>query len=279
MLNFNLYKWAPVRASCLFLSFFFIFFMTVGHSNAGRLDSRPAPIAGSTFLPDDPWVNNPYKKPGFGNPPVLSSVDLGKLGTCSKKSPCASPPGGNKCYQVFCDEEKGQCLINPATVQYCPIVDDTTCAKNVCNPTTGACQMTKFQDAHKCSDDDLFTDQDMCQQGVCVGKKVPVECTKNSDCDKKMKNKCEPMVCVLSLNPALQQCKPATPIKCETDSDFICRVKKCDETSGQCVVTTGNEGMQCYAPKSTLPKGVLMTDPGKCSNGMCIGNYQYIKNP
>jgi hypothetical protein len=42
---------------------------------------------------------------------------------------------------LYCDKKAGQCAVNPATVKKCPTAADTACAKNVCQPDTGACEM------------------------------------------------------------------------------------------------------------------------------------------
>jgi len=62
-----------------------------------------------------------------------------------------------------------ECTVDPGSVVTCPAGGDTTCAKNVCQPATGACSVVQQADGTTCNDADACTSGETCQAGNCRG--------------------------------------------------------------------------------------------------------------
>ena len=98
---------------------------------------------------------------------------------CLTPSDCAQYEDGDPCNgTLFC--LSGHCALDPATVVTCDGGANTTCRANVCNPATGACEMTPRADGAACDDGDPCTAGDACSGGVCDG--LALACDDGNPC-------------------------------------------------------------------------------------------------
>lgn len=98
--------------------------------------------------------------------PAVGCVHTARSGGCDDGSLCTS---GDVCVE-------GECV---GTATVCDAAADTTCRKNLCQPETGACELTHFNGV-LCDDGDLCTGGDICAGGECVG--VAFSCTDGDPC-------------------------------------------------------------------------------------------------
>jgi hypothetical protein len=146
---------------------------------------------------------------------------------CDDGSPCTT----DSCQEALCqyvavcdiyycanaspDKADWKCVKNDKLSVVCNSTKDTVCAKNICNPKTGSCEMTSVvSDGAPCEADKEFcTKKDQCQDGKCVAgnwdyNDPSCQCKKDADCLKFDAN-------VLStrslLSSAHQQMTPLAP--------------------------------------------------------------------
>ena len=115
-------------------------------------------------------------------------VSESKKCECKENSDCKDD--GNVCNGVpYCNKQTNQCVNNPATLVYCPSVDDNECQKNTCNQATGKCSMQFINQNASCTQVHPCMSA-ACSQSECVqnwqynktaiGHKC--QCKNNSDC-------------------------------------------------------------------------------------------------
>ena len=173
---------------------------------------------------------------------------------CQANADCAKFEDGNLCNgTLYCDKSAKThvCRVNPKTVVTCPIVDDTTCAENRCDPKAGICKKTPIQQGWPCdADANLCTADDACDLGECVTGTNLCACTKDADCGAKEDGDiCNgTLYCDKTAQPFVCRVNPKTVVACETASDGPCEENRCDKKKGTCT-------------KAPLP------DFGACSDG------------
>jgi len=135
---------------------------------------------------------------------------------------------GDPCTGVpFCDKSGGKpvCKTNPATVVACSSKADTSCIKNQCSKTTGACTLTPVADATGCDDGDACTKGDTCEGGACNPGTDTCKCSGDKDCVDDG-NKCNGLpFCDKSTGKC--ETNPATVVVCQTASDTGCAKNVC----------------------------------------------------
>ncbi len=217
-----------------------------------------------------------YKGCEDGNPCTASSTCLaGQCTTeptsyicgCSKDSDCASL--GDKCKGSFyCNVESGKCQLNPATAVVCPASADSQCAKNVCDPKTGACKPEPIAkgDAYvPCEDGNACTKFDWCDlQGQCQSGQNHCICQTDADCAAKEDG--NPCNGTLYCNKAAGKCQlnPATVVYCSPLFDTACRANKCQIATGKCAMVSRSD-------KSLCDDGNVCTASDSCLAGVCVG--------
>ena len=93
---------------------------------------------------------------------------------CIGKRVCAATDTGDVPYS---------CVVNQSLVVECPAHNDTDCAKNACDPKTGACAMVPAGKNIACDDGNGCTSGDTCDEaGVCQSGAVICKCQKDADC-------------------------------------------------------------------------------------------------
>jgi hypothetical protein len=79
-----------------------------------------------------------------------------------------------------------KCVINPNTiVKSCPTVENTPCAKSICQKQTGKCESTPINEGGTCDDGNAFTAADKCIFGKCTSGKFLGDCQADKDCASK----------------------------------------------------------------------------------------------
>ncbi len=154
---------------------------------------------------------------------------------CKTNSDCAAKEDGNVCNgTLYCDKTASPpaCVVNPATVLTCPKGLDNQCRLNLCDPKSGACQLTPIQEGIGCSDGNPCTAGDVCTAGQCSPLAFVCDCTSNADCaskeDDDLRNG------TLFCNQLKCQVNPATVVKCPVGASNPCVSVQCDGKTGQC---------------------------------------------
>jgi len=72
--------------------------------------------------------------------------DNGSQCQCLKNEDCQKFENGNLCDgTLYCNAPKGTCELNDSSLVYCQTVNDTETIRNLCQPETGKCVMTKVE--------------------------------------------------------------------------------------------------------------------------------------
>ncbi|MBI5913719.1 hypothetical protein HY839_04775 [Candidatus Azambacteria bacterium] len=107
---------------------------------------------------------------------------------CQTASDCASLEDGNACNGTLVCSQGHKCVVDPKTVVSCSATQDTACAGNVCDPSTGKCALVPANAGAKCNDNDACTSGDVCSGGKCAGDMISCDdanpCTDDA-CDPK----------------------------------------------------------------------------------------------
>ena len=215
---------------------------------------------------------------------------------CKSNADCAAQDDGNLCNgTAFCNLalKPPACVVNPATVATCQSVNDTACAKNACEPKTGACacapgsktctlvpiEFTKqvcadsachFEitaagaggKAPACDDGNPCTTGDACQNGTCAPGTDTCLCKTDADCAKEDDgNLCNG---TLFCNKATLKCQvnPATVVTCPSYADTGCTKSQCEPKSGLCALASVADGSLCE-------DGNACTKNDSCTSGLC----------
>ncbi len=185
--------------------------------------------------------------------------------TCNVDADCAKYDNGDVCDgTLYCNKASKTCAFNPATVVVCPALDDTACRKNLCNPTTGACQKVDTPAKVPCEDGYTCSTNDACDgKGACKPGTNTCQCTDSADCAKYASaDKCAAQ---LYCEKPSGVCKgnPATVKVCESVADTPCSKNQCDPKTGDCKMTPVAEGKACEADNSAC------TTIDTCQGGAC----------
>jgi hypothetical protein len=148
---------------------------------------------------------------------------------------------GNACNGLeTCDASSGEC--GPGTPPTCN--DNNPCTNDSCVPSTGCIHTNN---TNPCSDSNLCTTGDTCQNGLCQG--TPIICSNGNACDG-----------AESCDPQTGQCVNGTPPNC--DDSNTCTDDFCNAVTGCGHVAT--------APKPCDDHS-LCTVNDTCQNGSCVG--------
>ncbi|MCB9739847.1 MAG: hypothetical protein H6747_11305 [Deltaproteobacteria bacterium] len=190
---------------------------------------------------------------------------------CTSTADCAVHEDGDACNgTLYCDKQSNSCKVNPNTVVDCPSANDSVCAKNVCDPSTGACQLVLPKAVTGCDDGDPCTQSDTCQDGKCVGSPSSdtCECKSDQDCGKYDDgNLCNG---VMYCEKASGKCavNPATVVVCPSVADTTCSHNVCEPTTGKCGITPRNQGQACDDGDPTTKAD--WCDAGTCKSGAVV---------
>ncbi len=216
---------------------------------------------------------------------------------CNTNADCASKEDGNICNgTMFCNKQTGGCELNPATIVTCPTVNDTACAKNVCVPATGKCEVFARAAVNQvgcqavdlgggivaqfclfappaagtqadpgpfgCEDGEKCTKGDVCEGKACKPGEKVCDCATNADCAiKDDGNLCNgTMFC----DAVAGKCavNPATVITCQSVDDTACSKNTCNPKSGQCAFVVQASGTPCDDSDAC-------TSGDTCAQGKC----------
>ena len=184
---------------------------------------------------------------------------------CSGDADCAKLEDGDICNGVlFCNKQTSKCELNPATVVSCPSVDDTQCAKTLCQPKTGLCALTALAGSPACDDGNPCTKGDHCQDGGCQSSANTCQCQKDADCaGKEDGDQCNG---TLFCDKPTGQCQvnPATVKTCPSVADTSCSKAVCLPKTGQCEQKPLPDLVGC-------DDGSPCTDADACQAGACVG--------
>ncbi len=184
---------------------------------------------------------------------------------CANQQDCAQHEDGDVCNgTLFCNLWTKQCTLNPATVKYCPSVDDSACQQNTCNPLSGGCAMKPILEGKPCDDGNPCTTDDMCVVGKCKPGKNTCECQKDADCGKPA-DLCSG---VYYCNQQVGKCvlNKAKEVHCQSVNDTACMKNSCDPKKGICSMAPVNEGQACDADGNTCTSGDICV-VGSCTPG------------
>lgn len=112
---------------------------------------------------------------------------------CESDDDCKSLDDGNICNGIYTCKN-GFCIFDPDSVVKCDEIEEQ-CKENLCDPVDGVCKILNKPDGTKCDDGDLCTENDVCQNGFCVGESV--------DCDDKnpcTQDSCSPFAGCIHFN-------------------------------------------------------------------------------
>jgi hypothetical protein len=180
--------------------------------------------------------------------------------TCATTADCLPYEDGDLCNgTLFCNKAKGQCQLNPATVVACATGLDTACKSTTCNKQSGQCESHDAKPNTPCSDDNVCTAGDTCQDGDCIAG--PNTCGCNSDADCLVADDGNPcngqLFCDLSTHSCLVN--PTTIVQCPFVGNNPCAPVECNPQNGQCEAS----------PKP----GKLCDDGNPCTAlGICVQN-------
>ncbi|MBM4344121.1 MAG: formylglycine-generating enzyme family protein [Deltaproteobacteria bacterium] len=187
---------------------------------------------------------------------------------CKATADCAKYDDGDLCNgALFCNKATGVCQTNPKTVVYCPTVGDTACAKNACEPKTGACATKPVADNTPCEDGNLCSTGEACVAGVCTasaGGGNTCACQKDADCTKWDDGDLCNGTLYCNLAKAVCAVNAATVIVCPTVNDGPCSASLCQKATGTCATQAKADGTACDADGSPC------SPFDACKGGVCV---------
>ena len=193
-------------------------------------------------------------------------VDTTLPPVCSADADCAALDDGNACNGVIrCDTSGAApiCRLDQASIVRCDEAGDTACARNVCEPTTGACALKPEPKGTVCDDGDVCTSGDVCEAGLCKpGAGNVCGCKADSDCDDDG-DLCNGVPqCDKATLPWTCRLKPKSAVDCDTSGDGPCELTACVVTSGACKTANRVDGSEC-------DDGDACTSGDACEGGSC----------
>ncbi len=200
-------------------------------------------------------------------------ADANNTCDCKSNADCTALEDGDLCNgELYCDKKSGKCELNPASIVYCPTVDDTDCAVNKCQPKTGKCAMVHINEKKSCNgDDNPCTPTDLCVAGKCLNDANVCKCQTDGDCAPYQDtNKCNGE---LFCDKKTQVCvpNPATVPECPTWQNTACLQSTCVIATGKCQLQSVNTFKSCDAD------GNVCTAYDTCKDGQCIAGANLCK--
>lgn len=183
---------------------------------------------------------------------------------CQSNADCAGQPT-NLCFgSLYCDKSAipYACKPNPATAVVCSAAQNTACQKNLCQPTTGQCQLTAVADGTPCQDGFACTQGDSCASGGCQPGTSTCDCALDSDCTPYEDNNLCNGTLFCNVAQGICQLNPATAVYCSSAGDGPCQTTSCVPTTGQCQTSPKPAGTACE-------DGNLCTLGDSCQGGAC----------
>ena len=262
--------------------------ITLCNKKSGKCEVTPRETLAKSCPVDDP--NCPIFVPLPAGQSIVIACDDGDLCTgssacksgqctaektaytcsCTLDADCAKAEDGNKCNgTLFCDKQAGKCILNPATVVNCSSINDSQCAKAVCQLATGQCKLTEIGlpgSYVACEDGNGCTQFDDCEGGACVSGTNTCKCLKDSDCaDEDDGNICNG---TLFCNKVTGGCevKPNSQVKCGTTFDTNCLKNTCDKVDGKCKAVAVSELLSCEDNNPCTTGDTCLS--GLCSSGL-----------
>jgi hypothetical protein len=166
----------------------------------------------------------------------------------------------------------------PGTPVVC-VASDACHDAGICNPATGLCTNPPKPDGTTCDDDNLCTQTDTCQTGVCTGDD-PVFCTALDQCHDA--GVCDPSTGLCS-NPAKPDGAACSDANACTDGDacvagscvpgspVVCTAQDQCHDAGTCDPATGSCSNPAKADGATCDDGNACTQSDTCQTGACSG--------
>ncbi|MCB9739878.1 MAG: hypothetical protein H6747_11460 [Deltaproteobacteria bacterium] len=190
------------------------------------------------------------------------------LTSCQNNADCDAYEDGDVCNgTLYCDVASGSCKVNPATAIACPDANDTACIHNLCDPKTGACELTALKNGTACDDGDPCTAGDLCKVGACVaGATFTCPCATDAECvDKDDGNLCNGS---FFCNAASKVCQylPTSIVFCPSVDDTACSKNACQPKTGGCVATPAGETRErCEVYNGALLCHLEVKAPGEAT--------------
>lgn len=185
---------------------------------------------------------------------------------CKADADCKAKEDGNACNgTLYCNKASGACELNPKTVVVCPVVNDSACKKNLCDPANGQCAMVAVNEFGPCDADGLLcTLNDQCKQGECKAGANICECLGDADCAAKDDaDLCNGALYCDKTKPFFAcAVKPGSVVVCEQNGEPPCSISKCQPETGKCKLTLAKVGLDC-------DDGSLCTLGDACFGGTC----------
>eukprot|EP01060_Flectonema_neradi_P033563 TRINITY_DN5669_c0_g2_i1.p1 TRINITY_DN5669_c0_g2~~TRINITY_DN5669_c0_g2_i1.p1 ORF type:complete len:578 (+),score=143.59 TRINITY_DN5669_c0_g2_i1:53-1786(+) len=191
--------------------------------------------AGVTMDPCDGMCASPNVCTTAGCDPMTGNCEYTPLADGTSCDDNDAFTINDRCQGGFCMGDPDLCVMAPA----CP---DTECSTSKCDPATGNCVNTPKADGTMCNDNDIFTTNDRCLGGNCIG---------------------DPDLCVMA---------PACP-------DTECSTSKCDPATGNCVNTPKADGTMCndndiFTINDRCLGGNCIGDPDLCAMAPACPNTE-----
>ena len=187
---------------------------------------------------------------------------------CVTDSDCLSKEDGDFCNgTLYCDKTDNKCKVNPATVVFCPTVDDNPCQVNSCDGKSGACAQKVINEGGSCdADGNPCTVKDVCKAGSCLADANVCPCQVDGNCGAKEDgNLCNgTLYCDKVANLCIVN--PKTVVTCPSWQDSECQKSLCDGSTGKCLLQPVHELAHCDADGN--PCTLYDTcQAGQCSKG------------
>ena len=196
---------------------------------------------------------------------------------CEEDSDCAAQEDGDACNgTLFCNKVAWpyKCSVDPKTVVSCSTSGDTPCAKTVCDPKTGSCNLQAVAGSAPCDDGNPCTMSDVCSGGTCQAGANLCTCASTADCAAKEDgNACNgTLVCDKASFPFKCVVDPLTVVVCPSGDDTVCATNTCSPATGQCAMVAVPDGAFCTdnnacTTKDACAKGSCVGIPENCSDG------------
>ena len=195
---------------------------------------------------------------------------------CQSDIECNTKNDNNLCNgSLYCHKSSQKCVVNPATVVFCPFGSDTACSVNMCDPLSGKCSAKSINENGICdADGNPCTIKDICKSGTCNADANICECQKDADCAvKEDGNACNGTL-FCDKNAFKCAVNPATKISCPGGNDTECQHNVCNPTSGKCEPTAVNQGKHCNGDDNICTLYDSCKD-GSCKLGANLCSCQY----
>ena len=196
---------------------------------------------------------------------------------CTNDSQCVGQEDGNLCNgTLFCDLSVSpyNCKVKPSTIITCSTASDSFCAKNTCNPLTGACALVAQNENQTCNaDNSVCTPNDACKTGTCTAA-GSLGCDDANPCTT---DACDPVggcthtantspcsdgnACTTGDVCSNAQCTAGAPVPCNDGN--VCTTDSCNQVSGACAFINNT---------NSCDDNSLCTTNDKCIAGACVGN-------